>query len=178
MIETQISNVQTLLPLILFWQRRWEVSYMDQIPTVRAVHILSADISNPKGSVAKQVTVCFKSLPDASFSQTQMKNRRGPLDFPGKPILVGWWNKPSRSVQWRWKLIYWYKQQHEYEVNMLNQWQQTYEFHFFYWLLWIASMNSGKLILHRYRLLILYTSVQNTPLKKCKQLSTQHSHTC
>lgn len=131
MTETQISNGQTLLPSILFWQLGWEVSFMYQIPTVRAVHILSADISNPKGSVAKQVTVCFKSLPDASFSQTQMKNRRGPLHFPEKPILVGWWNKPSRSVQRRWKLIYWYKQQHEYEVNMLNQRQQTYEFHFF-----------------------------------------------
>lgn len=65
---------------ILFWLRRWKVSYMYQIPTIQAVHIhiLSADIGDPQGSVAKQVTERFKSLPDASFSQTEMKNRAGP----------------------------------------------------------------------------------------------------
>lgn len=126
--KTRISNGETLLSSRLFWQHRWGVSYMYQIPIVHAVHILSADISNPKGSVAKQVTVCFKSLPDASFSQTQMKNRRGPLDFPENPILVWWWSKPPCSLQRRWKLIYWHKQQHE--VNMLNQWKQSYEFHY------------------------------------------------
>ncbi len=69
-----------------FGKMRCELYVEYHIPTIQAVHILSADISNPQGSVAKQVTVCFKSLPDASFSQTQMKNRGGPLDFPEKPI--------------------------------------------------------------------------------------------
>lgn len=50
---------------------------MYQIPTIRAVHILSADTNNPRGPVAKQVTMCFKSLPDGSFSKSQMKNSGG-----------------------------------------------------------------------------------------------------
>lgn len=50
---------------------------MYQIPTVRAVHILSADTNNPQGPAAKQVTMCFKSLPDGPFSKSQMKNRGG-----------------------------------------------------------------------------------------------------
>lgn len=33
------------------------------------------------GSVAKQVTVCFKSFPDASFSQMRMRNRTGGPSF-------------------------------------------------------------------------------------------------
>lgn len=125
MTTTRISRlmVKRCFPWPFFWQHRWEVSFMYQIPTVQAVHILSADMSNPKGSVAKQVTVCFKSLPDASFSQMQMKNRRGPLDFPEKP--VWWWNKPPQTLQWRWKLIYWFKQQHQWQQTLAN-----YEFHF------------------------------------------------
>ncbi len=112
LIKTWISNGQLCFLWPIFGKMRCELYVGYQIPTVQAVHILSTDISNPQGSVAKQVTVCFKSLPDASFSQTQMKNRRGPLDFPEKPIWVWWWNKPCCSLQRRWKLIYWHKQQH------------------------------------------------------------------
>lgn len=53
---------------------------------VQAVHILFADISNPRGSVAKQVTARFKSLPDVFFSQMQMKNRREALDSLEKVV--------------------------------------------------------------------------------------------
>lgn len=42
---------------------------MYQVPTIHAVHILSTDINNPEGSAAKQVTMCFKSLPDADEKQ-------------------------------------------------------------------------------------------------------------
>lgn len=76
-----MRNDGSLLPSTLLWQHGWEVRIVYRIPTVRAVHILSTDTGSPGGSVAKQVTVCFKSLPDAPFSQTQMRNRRGPLNF-------------------------------------------------------------------------------------------------
>lgn len=42
---------------------------MFPIPAIQAIHFLSADMCNPEGSVAEQVTVRAKSLPDASFSQ-------------------------------------------------------------------------------------------------------------
>lgn len=58
---------------------------MYQIPTIRAVHILSADTNNPRGPVAKQVTMCFKSLPDGSFSKSQMKNSGGGGGGAGLP---------------------------------------------------------------------------------------------
>lgn len=75
-------NDESLLASTLLWQHGWEVRTVYQIPTVRAVHILSTDTGSPGGSVAKQVTVCFKSLPDAPFSQTQMRNRKGPPRLP------------------------------------------------------------------------------------------------
>lgn len=55
-----------------------------QIPTKS---FTSSDISNPKGVAAKQVTVCFKSLPDAFLIEADEK-QKGPLYFPGKTILV------------------------------------------------------------------------------------------
>lgn len=60
-----------------FWHSEWEMGFMYQIPIFRAVHILFADTKNPQAPVAKQVTMCFKSLPDGSFSKSQMKNRGG-----------------------------------------------------------------------------------------------------
>lgn len=68
---------------LVFWQHEWEMGCMDQIPTVRAVHILSADTNNPGGSAAKQVTMCFKSLPDGGQSCRWRTERTvGVLDFP------------------------------------------------------------------------------------------------
>lgn len=109
----------------------------------------------------------------SNHSQTQMKNRRGPLDFLEKPILVWWWNKAPCFLQWSWKLIYWYKQQHLHEVNMLNPWQQTWV-PFSYRLLWIASKDSGK-----NNTVQMPSQVRATlQLKKCKKWYIQHSHTC
>lgn len=48
---------------------------MYQIPIIRAVHILFADTKNPQGPVAKQVTMCFKSLPDGFLKVADEKQR-------------------------------------------------------------------------------------------------------
>lgn len=93
-----------------FWHCKWELGFMYQIPTIRAVHILSADTNNPRGPVAKQVTMCFKSLPDGSFSKSQMKNSVGVgvgvLDFLQNPILIRRRDKAC-LLQQRRTVIYW-----------------------------------------------------------------------
>lgn len=103
------------------WQQKWEMGFMYQIPTVRVVHILSADTSNPRGPAAKQVTVCFKSLPDAPFSKSQMKNRGGGGAGLPRETNINMMLKQSVPLT-----VYWYKQQHLHAGNLSNPWQQTW----------------------------------------------------
>lgn len=59
---------------------------MYQIPNVRAVHILSADTKNPQGPAAKQVTMCFKSLPDGPFLKVADEKQRGAVGMGEAPF--------------------------------------------------------------------------------------------
>lgn len=57
---------------------------MYPVPANQATHILSADMCNPEGSVAEQVTLCTKSLPDASFSQAENEKHKEAFVISGR----------------------------------------------------------------------------------------------
>jgi len=78
-------------------------------------HEQPSGLSCQAGHSVLQITPRRLFLTDANEKQ------KGPPPLPGEP--VRWWNKPPCYLQWRWKLIYWFKQQHQRQ-------QTWHEFHF------------------------------------------------
>lgn len=87
--------------------------------------------SSPLTPAARGAQLPSRSQCASNHSQTPLSHRRrwetegASLTSLRRAILVWRWNEPLCLLQWRRRLIYWWKQQRLHEVYMFVPWKQS-----------------------------------------------------